>query len=59
MHGEHTAHHILVDLQAEGTGDVLRDARTTEAGIAALHFDEDGDACRRGTVGTGFGPRRG
>ena len=57
MQGEHTAHHILVDLQAEGTGDLLRDARTTEAGIAALHFDDGGDECRRGTVGTGCAPR--
>lgn len=58
MHGEHTAHHILVDLQAEGTGDLMRDARTTEAEIAALHFDDGGDECRGGTVGTGSAPRR-
>ena len=58
MQGEHTAHHLLVDRQAEGTGDVVREARTPDAGIAARHFDAGGDECRRGTVGTGLAPRR-
>jgi hypothetical protein len=36
MQGEHMAHHSVVALNAEGTGDVLRDARTIEAGMAAM-----------------------
>ena len=39
----------VVALKAEGTGDWLRDARTTEAGIAARHFDDGGDEFRSGT----------
>ena len=58
MQGEHTAHHLLVDLHAEGTGDVLRDARTPEAGIAALQFNDGGEECRRGAVGAGFAPKK-
>jgi hypothetical protein len=40
---EHAADNILVNLDAEGISDLLRDADTAELGIAALRLDD----CRK------------
>jgi hypothetical protein len=40
---ENPAYHVLVDLQAEGVRDLLRDARAAKARIAALDFENGGN----------------
>ena len=37
--GEHTADHVLVELDVEGQTDLLRNPRTPPHGVAPLHLD--------------------
>src|SRR5215813_2536356 len=37
--GENAPNHVLIDLEAEGQGDLLRDSRTAPTGITLFHFD--------------------
>src|SRR5450631_522701 len=48
MPSEDAAHDILVDLDAERMGYLLGNARTTEARIAVLHFEDRRDEILRG-----------
>jgi len=50
---EHAADNILVNLDAEGMSDLLRDADTAELGIAALRLDD----CRNKLGGWTFRAR--
>jgi len=56
--GKYAAHDIFVDLDAKGVRDLLGDAYATEARIAPLHLDDDGDELRGRTFGTGFAAMR-
>src|SRR6516225_3496344 len=38
--GKNPSNHVLVDLDVERQGDLLRDSRTAPVGIAFLHFDD-------------------
>ena len=51
---EHTAHDILVDLDAERMRDLLGDSHAAETRIAALYLEDRCDECRRRTFGAGF-----
>jgi hypothetical protein len=57
--GKHAAHDILVDLDAKGVRDLLRDAHAPEVQIAPLHFDDRRDEFHGWTFGTGFAAMRG
>ena len=52
--GQHSADHILVELDAEGRRDVQCDAPAAEAWIAPLQFDDRLDELRGGSLGTGL-----
>ena len=43
MLGEDTSHNVLVDIDAKGPGDFLRDSGSTEPGIAAFHLQNELD----------------
>jgi hypothetical protein len=43
MARKNPTHHVLVDLQAEGVRDLLGDARSAKARIAALDFENGGN----------------
>ena len=45
MRGEHSAHHVLVDLDVEGQTNLLGDPRTAPPGVAPLHVDDGVDQC--------------
>ena len=44
MSGEHAPNDILVDLDAEGSSDLLGDAHAAKVRIAALQRDDGGEA---------------
>lgn len=48
MPSENTAHDVFVDLDAERMSHLLGNARTTEAWIAVLHFEDRCDEILRG-----------
>jgi len=52
--GEHAAHDIFIDVDAEGVSDLLRDAQIAELGIASLHFDNGCDELRGGAFRSWF-----
>lgn len=52
--GEHAAHDIFIDIEAEGMRDLLRNANTAELEIAALHLDERRDKFRGWPLWTGL-----
>ena len=59
--GEHAAHDVLVDLDAEDVGDLLGDTDTAELGIAGLDLDDCRDEFRGRALRPGlasFGRRR-
>jgi hypothetical protein len=41
--GEDTSHNILVDIDAKGPGDFLRDSGSAEPGIPAFHLQNELD----------------
>ena len=54
MLGQHEAHDILVEVHAEGVGDLLGDAQIAEPGIASFHLHDRRDECRDGPLGPGL-----
>src|SRR5450759_4957546 len=46
--GQNSTHHIFVDVDAKGLGQVLRDLRAAKSGIAPLEFTDGSDQFRRG-----------
>jgi hypothetical protein len=46
MCGQDSADHILVDIDAKGLGQVLRDLRAPKSGIALLEFTDGSDQLR-------------
>ncbi len=50
------AHHVLVDLQAEGMRNLLGNARTAEAWIEALDLKDGGNQCFGRSCGAGATP---
>ena len=50
-HGENAPHHILVDGNTEGQGDLLSDPGTTPGRIPPFHIDDGGHDFLVGTLG--------
>src|SRR4030095_16105256 len=57
--GENAPHDILVEGNAEGQGDLLRDAWTTPGRIPPFHVDDGGDDVLAGSLGARFASYRG
>jgi hypothetical protein len=56
MSAQHTADNVLIDLDAESQRDLLRNARTTPAGITLLHGHDDVDEVFVGSLRAGAPP---
>ena len=54
MLGEHAAHDVSVDVDAERAGHDARDPRAAEPRIARLEFDDGADACLARTLRAGL-----
>ena len=50
---EHSAHHVLVDVDRNGERDLLCDPRTAPPGVAPLHVDDGIDQCFGRSLGAG------
>jgi hypothetical protein len=59
MNSKDTANNILVDLLSEGQRNLLRDSRTSPAGIASFHFNDGVDQFLFGSFRTGMAPTSG
>jgi hypothetical protein len=57
--GENAPHDILVDRNAEGQGDLLRDAGTTPRRISRFHVDDGGQHVLAGSAWPWLLPDRG
>jgi len=51
---ENAAHHILVDGNTEGQGDLLGDPWTSPDRVPLFHVDDRGDDVLAGSLGAGF-----
>jgi len=56
--GEHAPNDVLVDLDAEGSSDLLGDAHAAKVRIATLQRDDGGDEFRARALWAGFAARR-
>jgi len=56
MSAQHTADNILIDRDAESQRDLLRNARTTPAGITVLHGHDGVDEVFVGSLRAGATP---
>src|SRR6202035_5943223 len=52
--GENPSHHVFVDCNIEGQGDLFSDSRTAPAGIPLLHFDDRVDEFCTRSLRAGF-----
>jgi hypothetical protein len=52
--GENPSHHVFVDRNIEGQGDLFSDSRTAPAGIPLLHFDDRVDEFCTRSLRAGF-----
>ena len=57
--GENASHHILVQGNTEGQGDLLRDSWTTPRRIPLFHVDDGGDDLPTGALRARLPPHRG
>ena len=53
VRSEHSAHHVLVDVDRKGERDLLGDPRTAPPGVAPLHVDDGIDQCVGRSLGAG------
>jgi hypothetical protein len=51
---ENASHHILVDGNTEGQGDLLRDPWTSPDRVPLFHVDDRSDDLLAGSLGPGF-----
>ena len=51
---QYPPHHILIDRDPKGIGDLLSDPRATEPWVAPLHLDDGVDQFLEGPLGPGF-----